>query len=134
MRWIGIGSWMLAASIAAGAFGAHGLESRLEAMALEQWETASKYLAYAALAVIVMGLAGSQARSQGETGPESGRVSSWPAGPARAMVLGALVFSGTVFGLALGGPRILGAVTPLGGISMIGALVVFGLGAIRREP
>ncbi len=125
MKWVGVGAWMLAASIGAGAFGAHGLESRLEPAALGQWETASKYLAYAAVALMLMGLSGSRTESAEGLG-------AWPGKAAVAVGVGALIFSGTVFGLALGGPRFLGAITPIGGVSMIAGLVVFGLGAIRR--
>lgn len=110
---------MLAASVAAGAFGAHLLEQRLAADRLELWETAARYLAYAALAVLAMALA---------RGDGGSRLRG-----AAAVAIGGAIFSGTVFALALGGPGWLGAVTPIGGAAMIGGLVLFGRDALYVE-
>ncbi len=110
MSWFAIGALYCAAAVAAGAFGAHGLESRLDPRALGQWKTAASYLTYAGLALLALG---AFARSH-------------PAsldGPGWTLALGGAIFSGTVFALALGGPRWLGAVTPLGGAAMIAAFL-----------
>lgn len=104
---LSVGAIVCAAAVAAGAFGAHGLAARLDAGALALWETAARYLMYGGLGVMAVGLAE-------RTGVA--RV----AGPGWMLLAGALIFSGTVFALALGGPRILGAVTPIGGLLMIG--------------
>jgi uncharacterized membrane protein YgdD (TMEM256/DUF423 family) len=106
MNWITIGAFYCAASVAAGAFGAHGLEARLDARALDLWETASRYLMYGGLGLLAVG-ALDERWSQSLNGPGS------------SLAIGGLIFSGTVFALALGGPRWLGAVTPLGGLGMI---------------
>jgi uncharacterized membrane protein YgdD (TMEM256/DUF423 family) len=50
---------------------------------------------------------------------------------AALLLAGAAVFSGTVFALALGGPRWLGAVTPIGGLLMIVAFLLFSYGVFR---
>ncbi|MEO1367413.1 MAG: DUF423 domain-containing protein [Acidobacteriota bacterium] len=92
-------------AVAAGAFGAHALQESLDARALGQWKTAAQYLMYAGLGAVASGLAG--ARSAGV-----------------ALIIGGAIFAAAVGGLALGGPRWLGAVAPLGGGSMI---VGFGL-------
>lgn len=115
--WLRVGCWMLATAIAAGAFGAHGLESRLDEHHLDLWETAARYLAYAGLAVMLLGAAqrSSETRLRG----------------ALAVALGGALFSATVFGLALGAPGWFGAITPLGGASMIGGLLLSGWDASR---
>ena len=120
IRWlISAGALACAAAVAAGAFGAHGLQGRLSPRGLELWETAARYLVYGGLGTVVAGLAALN-------GP--GRALPW----AGALLLaGALVFSGTVFALALGGPRWLGAVTPLGGTLMILGFLLFAWGAWR---
>jgi len=113
-----MGALYCAAAVAAGAFGAHGLEARLDAKALELWETASRYLMYGGLGLLALGAIA--------------RTLDHPlSGPGYCLTLGSLIFSGTVFALALGGPRWLGAVTPLGGLGMIAAFLWLGLSAWR---
>lgn len=114
-----LGALACAAAIAAGAFGAHGLQGRLSARSLELWETAARYLVYGGLGTVLAGLAALHAE---------GRLLPWAAA---VLLAGALLFAGTVFALALGGPRWLGAVTPLGGTLMILGFVLFAWGALR---
>lgn len=106
---------VLAAAVAAGAFGAHALADRLDPRQRELWETGARYLAYAGLA----GLAMAQLAGRGAA-----------AGTGLVLAGGAL-FALTLFGLALGGPRALGAMTPLGGAAMIAGLVLFALAVLR---
>ena len=115
-----LGALACAAAIGAGAFGAHGLRARLDARSLELWETAARYLMYGGLGTLLTGLAALHA--------PSGRMLPWSGA---LLLAGAAVFSGTVFALALGGPRWLGAVTPIGGLLMIVGFVLFALGAFR---
>jgi uncharacterized membrane protein YgdD (TMEM256/DUF423 family) len=116
---ISAGALACAVAVAAGAFGAHGLQGRLSARGLELWETAARYLVYGGVGTVLAGLVALH-------GP--GRALPW----AGALLLaGAAVFSGTVFALALGGPRWLGAVTPLGGTLMILGFLLFAWGAWR---
>lgn len=105
--WIAFGALWCALSVAAGAFGAHGLKARLDADALALWETAARYFMYAGLGLFLTGLA---ARAQPQQGFDLA---------AGSLLAGSLIFSGTVAVLALGGPRWLGAVTPIGGLGMI---------------
>jgi uncharacterized membrane protein YgdD (TMEM256/DUF423 family) len=126
-----MGNWLTASGIsgflavALGAFGAHGLQSRLAdaadgAKRLSWWQTAAHYhLMHAlALAVVAFVIAHTpQARYAGV-----------------AFLLGTLLFSGSLYVMALGGPRWLGAVTPFGGAAFLvgwGVLVCCGL-ALRR--
>ena len=93
--------------VAAGAFGAHALEARLDADMLEIWETAARYQMYHALALF------GAAWLFGQT------ESSWATAGGWAFLGGVLIFSGTLYVLALSGVRWLGAITPLGGTALI---------------
>lgn len=89
------------AVVAAGAFGAHALKSRLTPEMLAVWETAVRYMAYHGLALLLVGRM-----------PQS-RVAGW------CFTLGIVVFSGSLFLLALTGKKWLGAITPLGGLAFL---------------
>jgi uncharacterized membrane protein YgdD (TMEM256/DUF423 family) len=97
-------------AVALGAFGAHGLQSRLEAAAdgvkrLSWWQTAAHYHLVHALALVAVALLMQrvpQARYAGV-----------------AFLIGSALFSGSLYAMALGGPRWLGAVTPLGGLGFL---------------
>jgi uncharacterized membrane protein YgdD (TMEM256/DUF423 family) len=115
--WVAVGALGCALSVVAGAFGAHALAGRLDERSLQLWETAARYLMYGALGIVLVGLAAVR----------------WPGveRAAWALLAGTLVFSGTVAALALGGPRWLGAVTPLGGTLMIVGFLLFAWAAWR---
>lgn len=117
--WVACGAVLAAAAIAAGAFGAHGLEGRLEPRALALWETAARYLLYGGFGVLLAGLARHQFGGRGFDLA------------AAFLAIGALVFSGTVAALALGAPRWLGAVTPVGGLLLIAGFLAFAWAALR---
>lgn len=119
MTWIAVGALACALAVVAGAFGAHGLESRLDERALELWETAARYLMYGGLGLLAIALV----QRLGPGRPLT--LAAW------SLALGSLVFCGTIFALALGGPRWLGAVTPLGGLLMIAAFLLLAWGALR---
>lgn len=112
MTGIGIGSVCCALAVIAGAFGAHTLEGRLDDRSLELWETASRYLIYSGFGQILAGLAAAFS-------PHGGFRTA-----AGLLLAGGLVFSGTVYGLSLGAPRWLGAVTPIGGLLLIAGFTV----------
>lgn len=103
---------MCAASIGAGAFGAHGLRSSLDAEHLALWETAARYLMYGGVVVSLLGLVG-------RVSTVDLRVAGW------LLFTGSLIFSGTVAVIAVGGPRWLGVVTPIGGTLLIVGILVF---------
>jgi uncharacterized membrane protein YgdD (TMEM256/DUF423 family) len=97
---------LAALGVALGAFGAHALKTRLDPAMLANFETGVRYQMYAALALIALG-------SQ----PHIRRA------PA-LLLAGAVIFSGTLYVLALTGQRWLGAVTPIGGALLIAGFVV----------
>ena len=108
-------------AVALGAFGAHGLEGRLPAAHLAWWEKAVDYHALHALALLAAGLVGLHAPGR------AAAVAGW------AFAVGVLVFSGSLYLLALTGMRWLGAVTPFGGTALLVGWVALGLAA-RRLP
>lgn len=118
-RLAAIAALTLAAAVGAGAFGAHALRDRLEARELTLWETGARYLAYAGLAGLAMAArtTASRAAAVGTMG----------------VLAGGALFAATLFGLALGGPRWFGAVTPMGGLLMIAGLVTFATGLWRTR-
>ena len=97
------GAGMAGVAVGLGAFGAHGLKAMLGPEALGWWQTGVQYQMWHALALLALGLAGGERAK----------------GPAMLLGGGALLFSSTLYAMALGAPRLLGAVTPLGGALMI---------------
>ena len=100
-----------------GAFGAHGLAGVLGEQGSATWDTAVQYHLLHALALCLCG-ALIQVRAR-----TSLVVAGWAFG------LGILLFSGSLYLLALGGPRLLGPVTPVGGVSFIVGWVALALSA-----
>ncbi len=106
--------------VAAGAFGAHGLESRISAEQLEWWQTAARYQQIHALALLLVGWG-------------AGDWTPWRTRAAVAFTVGIVVFAGTLYAMALGGPRVLGAVTPLGGLCLIAGWGLIAIEAGTRK-
>ena len=104
------GAVLMFLAILLGAFGAHLLQDRLEPVRLASFRTGVLYQQIHALALVVLGLVAA-------LGPPS-RLLSWSA---RLMLLGTLLFSGSIYLMTAGLPRWLGAVTPLGGLSFMAA-------------
>jgi len=96
------GAMLAALGVALGAFGAHGLRAVLDERALGWWETAVQYQMWSAIGLVALGLAPVRVRT-----------------PALLIGGGMLVFSGSLYAMALTGARWLGMVTPLGGLLMI---------------
>lgn len=93
-------------SVAAGAFGAHALSTRLAPDRMVLFELAARYQMYHALALLGVAFATDRF---GSTAPTAG----W------FFVAGILIFCGTIYALAFGAPRWFGAVTPIGGVCML---------------
>jgi uncharacterized membrane protein YgdD (TMEM256/DUF423 family) len=98
--------------VALGAMGAHALRAALTERGMTQaWETAARYHLFHAVALL--GIA-----AWVRTSP-SGAAARFLAWAARGWCLGVVLFSGSLYWLALGGPRWLGPLTPLGGIFLL---------------
>jgi uncharacterized membrane protein YgdD (TMEM256/DUF423 family) len=106
-------------AVAAGAFGAHALRARVPDNLLTVFETGARYQMYHALALLAVSWA----------------IDRWGGGlltwSGWAFVVGTVVFSGSLYALALTGVRSLGAVTPLGGVAFLAGWVLFVLGVMR---
>jgi uncharacterized membrane protein YgdD (TMEM256/DUF423 family) len=102
-------------AVAAGAFAAHGLRDRLEARALEVFETGARYQMYHALAMLLCAvIATSAARNAG-----------W------IFQGGIVVFSGSLYALALSDVKLLGAITPIGGLAFLVGWAWLAISALR---
>jgi uncharacterized membrane protein YgdD (TMEM256/DUF423 family) len=106
-RWLAIGAALMLAGVVLGAFGAHVAAGRLAPRDLEVLHTAVSYHQLHALGLMIVACAGRG------TDPGLLRVA------ARLLLAGIVLFSGSLYALALGAPRALGAVTPLGGLAFM---------------
>jgi uncharacterized membrane protein YgdD (TMEM256/DUF423 family) len=115
--------------VMAGAFGAHGLDSVLTERDREVWRTAVEYqlLHTVALLAVAGWMAARAANSGGQAGAGDGLL-RWAAG---CWGVGVVFFSGSFSVLALGGPRWVGPVTPVGGLALIVGWALVALGAWR---
>ncbi|MGE4158908.1 MAG: DUF423 domain-containing protein [Planctomycetota bacterium] len=108
-----------ATGVMAGAFGAHGLKDRLSAEMLAVFETGARYQMYHAFALIAAGWVASR----------------WPGTLATTggwlFVGGIVLFSGSLYALSLSGIKVLGAITPLGGLMLMAGWVCLALAAFK---
>jgi len=121
MTWNALAAVLLAAAVALGAFGAHGLRGRLDAYSIGVYEKAAFYHFVHALGLLVASLL-----------PRAGLLSqataNWVCG---LLVAGIVLFSGSLYLLAVTGVRILGAITPIGGVAFIAAWLVLAWALVR---
>ncbi len=115
MWWSVVSAVLLALAVMIGAFGAHALRERLDAYAMGIYERAVFYHVTHALGLLALGLA---IRS-GVVGGAAATAAAW------LLFAGILIFSGSLYALALTGKRILGAVTPLGGLAFVAGWCAF---------
>jgi uncharacterized membrane protein YgdD (TMEM256/DUF423 family) len=108
------GALLAGLGVALGAFGAHGLRATLGPAELGWWQTAVQYQMWHALALVALGLSPVRARAAG-----------W------LFVAGILIFSGSLYAMALTGTRALGMVTPVGGLLLILGWAALAVAALR---
>lgn len=116
-----LGALFAAVGVAAGAFGAHALSARLEPRMLEVYETAVRYQMYHALALLAVAWLATLSPARAP------RVAGW------AFVAGILLFSGSLYALVFSGVRVLGMITPLGGVAFIIGWIALGVAAVQRR-
>ena len=110
--WIKLGGILGGLSVMLGAFGAHSLKASLTEKSLATFQTGVQYQFMHSLALIQVGIRAMQFSDEHQKKIQR---------PGWFFAIGILLFSGSLYSLALGGPRWLGPVTPLGGLSfMIG--------------
>lgn len=115
-----LGSVLALFGVAAGAFGAHGLEGAVSAARLATWQTAAHYQVVHALALLATSWAATR----------------WPGPLTRAagwlFVIGIVLFSGSLYALVLTDSEWLGAITPLGGVAFLSGWACLGWASWRR--
>jgi uncharacterized membrane protein YgdD (TMEM256/DUF423 family) len=117
--WVAVGAVSGLIAVAAGAFGAHALKARLTPDLLAVFETGARYQMYHALALVAAGWA---------AGRFPGPAPAWAGG---LFLAGTLLFSGSLYLLALTGTRWLGAITPLGGVAFLAGWGALAWAALR---
>jgi uncharacterized membrane protein YgdD (TMEM256/DUF423 family) len=122
MNWSAIGAVLLALAVVIGAFGAHALQGRMDAYSRGVYETGVMYHFFHALGLLIVSFLP--------------RIGALPAGRASwvcgLLCVGVLLFSGSLYLLAVTGVRTLGAVTPVGGVAFIAAWIFLAYSLIRR--
>lgn len=117
--WLRLASILGGLAVALGAFGAHGLKDKLETLKTTAiYQTAVQYHFYHALALLAVAVLALQGRSSPLLA-----VAGW------CFTIGVLIFSGTLYALALSGVKWLGAITPIGGVALIVGWVALAIAA-----
>ena len=123
-----VGCWLTVAAllggfaVAAGAFGAHALEGKLSSHYLDVYQTAVQYQMYHALALLGIALLGA-------VQPDA----SWLQPSAWAFLVGIILFSGSLYALVFSGIRILGIITPIGGVAFLVGWVLLAVAGFRLQ-
>lgn len=107
-------------AVALGAFGAHGLKASLSAEMMAVYQTAVQYHLFHGLALLMVGIL-----------MKTGVSHSLLTASASLFFCGTLVFSGSLYALALTEVRILGAITPIGGVMLLGAWLCLAVTAMK---
>ena len=117
-----MGSGFMFLAVTIGAFGAHGLKNKLDAYAMSVYNTAVEYHFYHALGLLLLGILMQQYKPSLLL-----NISGW------SMGLGILIFSGSLYALAISGVKWLGAITPIGGLCFLIAWFCFFAGVIKAS-
>lgn len=113
MTWLVVAALNLALAVMTGAFGAHALKARLTPEELGWWHTAVEYHFIHALGILIIGVLLKLAPGANIPLPPGVATS------ALLLQIGIIVFSGSLYAMALGAPRWFGAITPIGGLAFI---------------
>jgi uncharacterized membrane protein YgdD (TMEM256/DUF423 family) len=123
MNWSAVGAFLMAFAVGFGAFGAHGLKGRLDAYSMSVYEKAVFYHFVHALGILLVALL---ARTNAISIAGQARV-GW------LLLIGIILFSGSLYALALSGVRVLGAITPIGGVAFIAGWLVLAYELLRVQ-
>jgi uncharacterized membrane protein YgdD (TMEM256/DUF423 family) len=124
MNWSAAGAILMGLAVGLGAFGAHGLKGRLDDYSMGVWEKAVLYHFFHALGLLIVSIL-----------PRIGAITEYAGTWVCWLLLaGILLFSGSLYVLALSGVRALGAVTPLGGLAFLAAWFLLAFWLIRSNP
>lgn len=115
-RWFAVGAALAAGAVALGAFGAHGLEPTLTPGRMATFETAVRYHMWHALGLMLLSFS-----------------SRTPRTASVLMLIGTLLFSGSLYALVFTGVGVWGAVAPLGGVTLIAGWLLTGWGHLQAR-
>jgi uncharacterized membrane protein YgdD (TMEM256/DUF423 family) len=121
MNWSAAAAIMMGLAVAFGAFGAHGLQARLDAYSMGVYEKAVLYHFFHALGLLIVSFLP-------RLGALSQSAGTWVCS---LLFAGILLFSGSLYVLALTGVRALGAITPLGGLAFLAAWFLLAFRLLR---
>ncbi len=121
-RWIAFSAGVFGfAGVALGAFGAHALkETLILHSSLDTWRTAVLYQLVHSVAILALG--------RGLT--TDGKAIIWVA---RCWIIGIVLFCGSLYGIALGGPTVLGPITPLGGLALLIGWALIAINSLKSS-
>ena len=120
--WLLIGSIMGFLSVAGGAFGAHALKARVSTDMIEVFTTGTRYLMLHAVALLAVGVLADRMAGT------SLSVAGW------AFTVGTLIFTGSLWLLAGTGTRWLGAITPIGGLTLLVGWAALAMAVAKAGP
>lgn len=123
MNFSAVGAVLLALAVMLGAFGAHGLRSRLDAYSLDVYEKAVFYHFLHATGLLIVPVMA----KLGMTSDAGASRVCW------LLAVGILIFSGSLYTLAITGVRTLGAITPLGGLAFIAGWALLAWDLLRHR-
>jgi len=123
MNWSATAGFLLALAVALGAFGAHSLRGRLDDYSMSVYERAVFYHFVHALGILIVA---ALARSGGLTLVAQVKI-SW------LLFLGICFFCGSLYALAVSGIKMLGAITPLGGVAFIAGWIWLAVELLRGK-
>ncbi|GKS09470.1 DUF423 domain-containing protein [Paenibacillus chitinolyticus] len=116
-----LGSVNMFLAVALGAFGAHMLKTKISADMLAVYQTGVQYHMIHAVGLIAIGLAADRLTQNQSLVNASG----W------AIVIGIILFSGSLYVLSLSGIKVLGAITPFGGVAFLAGWVMLAIAAMK---
>ncbi|MCM3760005.1 DUF423 domain-containing protein [Alkalihalobacillus oceani] len=115
-----LGSLLMALAVVIGAFGAHGLEGRLSERMMKNYQTGVQYHMIHGIGLLLVGLVALKLAH-----------SSLLTGAGWSFIIGIVLFSGSLYAMALTGVTKLGAITPIGGLAFIIGWILLGIAVVR---
>jgi len=114
------GAIFMALGVLLGAFGAHALKKILSPEMLDVYKTGVEYQFYHALGLLAIGLIGFYIESK------------WLRWSGILLIIGIIIFSGSLYALSISGIKILGAITPIGGLSFVAGWICLAVGIVKQ--
>jgi uncharacterized membrane protein YgdD (TMEM256/DUF423 family) len=117
---LAVGAIFMALAVLLGAFGAHALKPSLSPEMLAVYKTGVEYQFYHALGLLIIGLIGFHIDSK------------WLRRSGLLLTIGILIFSGSLYVLSLTGIKVIGAITPIGGVSFVAGWICLSIGILKH--